>query len=338
MASTIPLQKTIDLTTRYIYNSPLLYVNSGDLAYSFGDEVRQFLLSPPFVWRWNRAEATPITCIAGQSDYDVNIPDFGFIERAWIAFPSAAGTPTQIYSSMNILSISATGGVVTAIVNGNPLSFGFKTGQIISVQQVTDTTFNSFQNLQISSIGPNSITYSQAGTGALSSGGIVFNISSLGIPAVTPNGQPLPTKELEVSNSLAQETVLGQPAFISVVADDNNGNVTFRLMMVPDQQYTLYIIYQKTAPTFEAATDTWDPIPDYMSYVYNKGFLAKAYEYKGDERFAFVWQEFMKMIISTSEGLNETQKNIFLEGKINTAREQGSLQSTQQARQTRGGA
>ena len=338
MASTISLKHTIDLATRYNYNTPILFVNSGELAYSLGDEVRQFLLAPPFGWRWNRAELPPIVCQAGETDYTVSVPDFGWLERAWIQYPPSSGTPTQILNSMGILSISATAGVVTAIVNGNPLDFGFKTGQTVSVQNVTDTTFNTFQTLTVSSLGPNSITYSQAGTGALSSGGIIFNISTLPVPAVNSDGTPQQTKELTVVDTLAQETVLGQPAFISTVGDDNNGNITFRLMMVPDRPYVLYLFYQKAAGTFGSTTDSWSPIPDYMSYLFNKGFLAKTYEYRGDERFAFTWQEFLKMTVAACDGMSETSKNIFLESKIITAREQGTLQTSQQARQSRGGA
>ena len=154
----------------------------------------------------------------------------------------------------------------------------------------------------------------------------------------TPQGQPQLSKELTINQSLARESTLGQPAFISVIGDDNNGNITLRVMMVPDQPYVLYAIYQKAAPSFSATTDFWEPIPDYMSYIYNKGFLAKVYEYKGDERFAYTWQEFLKMTVAANDGLSETEKNIFLEPKINTAREQSSVASSAQARQARGGA
>lgn len=338
MPSQITLQKTIDLTARFIYNSPMLYVNSGELAYSIGDWTRQFLLSPPFAWRWNRASLAPIFCNPGQTDYTVTIPDFGWLERAWMLFPEASGTPLQIYTSLNIISISANANLVTAIVNGNPLSFGFYVGQMISVQNVTDTTFNGYQNLQVTALGANSISYVLAGTGASSTGGIVFNITSQAIPTITNQGLPLPTKELTVLSTLAQESVLGQPAFISVVNDDNNGNITFRLMMAPDQAYVLYILYQKSAPTFGSLKETWAPIPDYFSYLYNLGYLAKAYEYKGDERFAFAHQEFLRLTTAACEGLSDEQKNIFLESKINTAREQGLIQSSQQTRAYRGGA
>ena len=66
-------------------------------------------------------------------------------------------------------------------------------------------------------------------TGSYSYGGLVFNIAAQSTPTITPNGQPLPTKELEVKDSLAQESVSGQPAYISAIIDDNNGNITFRL-------------------------------------------------------------------------------------------------------------
>ena len=130
---------------------------------------------------------------------------------------------------------------------------------------------------------------------------------------------------------------MGQPAFISTVKDDNNGNITVRLMMAPDQAYTVALIYQKASPKFGSTTDTWGPIPDYLSYVYNLGFLAKAYEYKGDERFAFAHQEFLRLATAANEGLLDSQKNLFLEPRINSAREQGSVQASQQTKSYRGG-
>src|SRR5215831_4446228 len=224
MASTIPLKRTIDLTQRYVYNAPLLYVNSGELAFSIGDHVRQLILAPPFVWRWNRGFADPVTCIIGTTDYQVNIPDFGWLEKATIVQPPAQN-PTQ----------------------GNTVQKSW---------------------------------------------------------------------ELEVRQTLSGESVLGQPAFISVIDDDNNGNITFRLMGVPDAPYVLSLIYQKSAPTFSSLTDTWAPIPDYYAYLFNLGFLAKTYEYKGDLRFAFAHQEFLKQLVSASDGLTDTQKNIFLDQRL----------------------
>jgi hypothetical protein len=233
MSSSIQLKTTIDITSRFIYNAPLLYVNSGALAYSIGDWVRQFMLAPPFAWRWNRAAVPPIVCEPGTSDYQVTVSNFGWIEKATIVFP------------------------------------------------------------------PN-----------------------------TDGNQVLYSKELEVNMALVGETRLGQPAYISPVFDDNNGNITFRLMPVPDKAYVLNILYQQSSPTFGTVFDTWSPIPDYYSYIYNQGYLAKTYEYKGDERFAFAHQEFLKQVIAASEGLSETQKNIFLFPHLIYQRETQSVSQT----------
>ena len=326
MSSTIQLKTTIQRTSRFIYNSPLLYVNDGSVGYSIGNDVRQFILSPPFTWRWNRNSVAPITCQAGQSDYSVNIPDFGFIERAWVTYPITGG------NSMNILTATRSGGTVTLQVNGNPVLFGFQGGQTITVGNVSDPTYDGFQSFQISSITVNTIVYSQSGANSTATGGVVVNYSS-------NNTNPQITQELTVSETLAQSTMLGQPGFISVINDDNNGNITFRLLAPPDQNYILNIIYQKAAPIFQNVTDTWAPIPDYLSYLYNAGMLAKGYEFKGDERFGFAWQAFLKLVIGAADGLTDTQRNIYLEPRIITAREQSGAQITgNQAKAGRGGA
>ena len=184
MSSTISLKTTVSITSRFIYNSPMLYVNDGELAYSIGDWTRQFLLAPPFAWRWNRAE-TSFVCNPGQTDYSLNISDFGWLERARLLYPEASGTPITLYNYVNILAIAAVGTTVTATVNGNPLNFGFYVGQTISVQNVTDSTFNSFQNIKVKSLGPNTIVYTLAGTGSSSSGGIVFNLVTSSVPTIT---------------------------------------------------------------------------------------------------------------------------------------------------------
>lgn len=240
MASTIQLKTTIDIASRFIYNAPLLYVNDGALAYSIGDYVRQFILAPPFAWRWNRGFLPPISTIVGQTDYTINIPDFGWLEKATLVYPPSGET------------------------------------------------------------------------------------------------DPLKSIELSVKSVLVGETYQQTPAFISAVGDDNNGNITFRLMGVPDQVYSLYIIYQKAAPTFSSTTDSWEPIPDYLSYLYNLGFQAKTYEYKGDERFAYINQEFLKQVLAACDGLSENAKNIFLEPKISFQRDlQNALQTGTIARQGR---
>jgi len=221
MASTNTLERTIRLTQRFVRNAPLTFTNEGDPAFSGADWVRQFILSPPFAWRWNRGTISPvITCAPGKQDYVVNIPNFGWIERAVLNLPNVVGQPV---------------------------------------------------------------------TGAV---------------------------ELEVKTDIGFETTPNQPTQISAVVDDNNGNITLRLSPPPDQAYTVNVLCQRSAPTFTSTQDTWAPIPDYLSYLYNLGMRAWAYEYLGDERFPFALQMFLRQVVAANDGMTETQKNLFLQHTI----------------------
>ncbi|MCU1301728.1 MAG: hypothetical protein JWQ87_2012 [Candidatus Sulfotelmatobacter sp.] len=50
-------------------------------ALSAADEVRQFILAPPFAWRWNRSTVT-FTTVQGQQDYPKLLSSFGWLETA----------------------------------------------------------------------------------------------------------------------------------------------------------------------------------------------------------------------------------------------------------------
>jgi len=228
MASTIQLQRTITYASSFVRYAPLT-LSADDPAFSNADWVRQFILSAPFAWRWNRT-VIKIQCATGQSDYKVSLPNFGWIEKA------VNVDPNNGYSST----------------------------------------------------------------------------------------------ELEVVTDIAQDNNPNLPQKISAQLDDNAGNITFRVFPSPDSAYIIYVTSQNAAPLFTATTGTWTPIPDYLSYVYNQGFLAKTYEYMGDPRFQSAMQLFLTMLTSTSEGLSDTMKNIYLADRINTTREQLKLQQGKQ--------
>lgn len=228
MASTIQLARTIALAQQFVRNAPLTFTGptDNDPAFSNADWVRQFILSPPFAWRWNRTE-TPIACIPGQTDYTVSLPTFGWIEKA----------------------------IVTFETNGSQ------------------------------------------------------------------------TTELEVATSLAVESNPNLPTKISAQLDDDAGNITFRLMPAPDEAYVVTVMSQNAAGTFTDPSQTWAPIPDFMSFLYNSGFQAKTYEYLSDSRFQAVMQLFLQQLVAANTGLSETQRNIFLQDRIDTTREQRGVQN-----------
>jgi hypothetical protein len=225
VASTIQLQRSITLASAFVRYAPLT-LSTNDPALSNADWVRQFILSPPFAWRWNRAVTTVTTSI-GDPDYVKAIANLGWIEKAVIYEPN----------------------------DGNA------------------------------------------------------------------------THELEVSNNLAVETQENQPTKISAQLDDDAGNITFRLVPAPDKVYTVEITYQKSSPLFTAPTETWAPLPDYLSYMYNQGFLAKALEYINDSRFAGSMQLFLQQLVAANNGLSDAQKNIFMADQTNTQRQSQNAQA-----------
>jgi hypothetical protein len=232
--STNTIGRTINVAQNFVRNAPLTFSGTNDPAFTIGDWVRQFMLSPPFAWRWNRATAT-FTTVAGQQDYEEPLGQFGWLEKA----------------------------------------------------TVTDST--------------NAV------------------------------------HELEVVLNLSEETQQNLPTRIAARLDDGNGNITFRLMPPPDRIYVVTLTYQLACPLFKTTADTWAPIPDYFSNLYNSGFMAKTYEYINDSRYGAMLTTFLRQVIAANGALTDSQVNIFLADQVNSATTQQSVvQNTQMGRQGRG--
>lgn len=118
--------------------------------------------------------------------------------------------------------------------------------------------------------------------------------------------------ELEVSLLLSTDNVQSRPNYIAPQTDDGAGNITFRLLPVPDAAYIPTVIYQRKAALVTSLASTWAPIPDEYAYIYNLGFLAFSMMYANDPRFPLVLQRFLATLVGASEGLSQQQKNVFL--------------------------
>jgi len=53
-------------------------------------------------------------------------------------------------------------------------------------------------------------------------------------------------------------------------------------------------------------------IPDKLMHVFKWGFLAMAFLYDQDSRFAELNQKFISTLLGAQSGLDDTQRNIFL--------------------------
>lgn len=121
------------------------------------------------------------------------------------------------------------------------------------------------------------------------------------------------TEVPNIRNILGTAFTRGRPDNVSPVIDNNAGTITIRFVPVPDKVYTVNYLFQRKATLFSVLSDNWNPIPDEFSFVYNQGFLAWSLYYMDDPRFGTELQRFLGSLIAVSDGLDQTQKDIFIE-------------------------
>jgi hypothetical protein len=295
--ATRTIQNSIDFARKMTFNRNPVIGNSLDPALSAARMVQQTILSPPFEWWWNNKELqftcnpTPNSATASNS-------------------VSAGGTLT-----VTATNTFAVGDQLTAkSYAGSLISFN---GQIFQVTTATGSNFTV--TLQ-----------SGAATGTDASAAVWTNVTTQDYTIAVPNFSsiehasvqdlgPAPTYtpgkwyELEIKNELALESSANRPAFISPHVEDGNGNMTFRLSSAPDKPYPVSIHVQLAAPALaNGVNSTWAPIPDYMAYIYDWGFLALLWQFADDNRWAYAAQQFKAGLLARAEGLTEEERNIFL--------------------------
>lgn len=288
MSSSIPISRTVNLASLSIGQRPLTGVGgfANEPALSIGDWVRNFLLSPPFAWRWNR-NAIQFQTVIGVQDYTW--------ASNWVA--------NQTYLQYQLITDSNEG---VQQANNAGTSGASAPAWSTSVGQPTVD---------------NTVTWLNFGGDGESSG-----LGDFGWIEIASVNDGTIIFEMEVALDLGTTLVQELPTKIAARIDDGSGNISFRLFPAPLAVYTVNLTYQRACPSFGALTDFWYPIPDFLSYLYNTGFLAKVYEYAGDEKFAATMQLFIRQIVAANEGLSLTQKNLALDHFLNTARETQALQ------------
>jgi hypothetical protein len=123
---------------------------------------------------------------------------------------------------------------------------------------------------------------------------------------------PAKWNQLENKISLELDSSQARPINIAAQLDDGNGNITLRLMPVPDAVYPVSVTIQQAPSTFNAPTDLWAPIPDRCQYIFTWGFLSMMYLFADDPRFGATNQKFIAALLAANQGLTQTQVNIFL--------------------------
>jgi len=124
----------------------------------------------------------------------------------------------------------------------------------------------------------------------------VYNTRVLGVTDSTPNKRSRPNAA----------------CILSVVYGTS---VKLRFMGSPDKAYSIVLSYQKLVTPMVAltgATGTWT-IPDHFQDIFNNLFIGEAMAVVDEVRANVYRQRGVTALLSKSEGLDEMQKNAFLE-------------------------
>lgn len=271
----------------------------------------QAILSPPLSWWWNNEE---LTFTASST-------------------PNTA-TVTNIDIAGGVLTVTATNTFAQGdIVIGSGIgTFTQLNGVTVVIQTANATTFTA--NVKFSNYGPAADTGTFTNTTTQDYTIPVPNFSHIEHASVFDISQtPNQWYELTVKNNLSLDSETGRPEFIGPHVEDENGNVTFRVQPAPVANYPITVHAQLSAPEITSINQTWAPIPDFMQYIYNWGFLALIWMFSDDPRFAIANQKFMAGILGRAEGLTDTERNIFLNNWNDlTGHQQAVMQQGQQAR------
>jgi hypothetical protein len=301
--STITILQTTEWAKKFCFLRPSALGNFLEPAVTNANTILQTILGAPFAWRWNRV-VVGFVCNIGQQDY------FLFNWTASFAIAKGAVTVDSNGNSQLCTTAGTTGSVTptwTTMTGGT----------------TTDGTVIWTNSGPINT--PVSQTYR-------------FDwIEKASLQAPDPNTQTLQWKEFSPVNSLALDSAPSRPRFISPQGDDGQGNITFRLQPVPEQAYPIALILQQKPPIITGLNSTWAPIPDEYSRIYNWGFLALMLLFSDDPRFQTANQKFVTALLSASQGLTQTQINIWLnQWQAVTGQQITDADKLQQGTQARG--
>ena len=120
---------------------------------------------------------------------------------------------------------------------------------------------------------------------------------------------------LEGAIALPRASTADRPRQIAPQFDDNAGNIVFRFNTIPDTEggpYRAFVDYQKKAPLIQSYGDTFAPIPDEFSYIFNMLFLAFAGQVASDPRAAYWGTQGVAALLGAQKGLKIQEIAIFL--------------------------
>lgn len=309
---------SMEFAKRFNFNRPSGIGNFLEPAKTSANLVLQTILGPPFHWWWNAEELT-FTCNPNSSNVGLtgNVSVAGGIVTMNAVLPQLGVQQTALFSGFtqalllplngqSFVVLTNSGTVITGQIHSPDIVATASTGGLITAGSTQDYTL------------------------ALPELGHIHTASVLDISRAPANKWI----ELLVKSNIALDSNTARPQFIEPHVQDANGNVTFRVLPAPDKAYPVALHIQKSAPNITSLNQTWAPIPDFMEYIYNWGFLSLMFLFADDpSRAPMASQKFVTHLLGRASGLTAIERNIFLNNWNDlTALEVATMQQGVQAR------
>lgn len=283
MSSTVTIQQTLDFVRTYpsltsVLGNPVAGYGGNAVPIRIANKVLQEVLQKPFAFKWNRVKPTAFYTNQLQQDYSTSITDLGWIENCTREYINYSPDPKPIRG------VEAVRELLPASVQGTPEQICWiPNSEAICGTWTANQLYQTPVGAQAMPVQP--LTQIRDSNGNIQ---VVTGYGTTGAAApVWPAAGATPGT---VTNDGSVQWTLIDP----------NG-ITFRLSPKPAQNDIVWLIqpyYQKKPGNITAMTQVWG-IPDEMTYIFEQGFLAYAWDCAED---------YKKFEIEYAKFQNDTQK------------------------------
>jgi hypothetical protein len=297
--STVKITDSMEFCKRLSFNRNFGLGNSLEPALTAANMTMQMILNPPFMWWWNSQEIS-FTCST--------------------VLPTSAVTNVSLSGNIVTLLTNNSWAVNDQVLVSGLTGAAFLNGAVLTILPGATTTqvtaFFKFATSYPPTADAGTLTKVTTQDYTVN----VPNFSHIEHASVYDTFTNSPTTgttgkkwwELDVEDNLSLDSTLGRPQFINPHFEDTNGNVTFRMMPAPSQNYPVSVHCQLAPPQITSLNQTWSPLPDFMQHIYTWGFMHFFWLFADDPRAAYAGQKFTAGLLGRAEGLSEEDRNIFL--------------------------
>lgn len=311
---------TANFCAAFILNRPTQGVANAyqDPTLTLANLTMSTILAPPFAWQWNRVIAAPIsvTAILG-TDYQVALPNFGWLEKATIAYvtPPVSGPSVfelEIITSAAIDSRPNRPFKICPVLDDNTGNITFRLFPTPDVAYTLSLTYQNAPVFATTLFGPSigAITSIAAAV----AGSTVYTASG-GVTGGAANGLAGAYLIISTATSNANNGVFYCTASSATTVTVNNQNG---------------ILQSGAGGTIQTGT-TWAPIPDKYNFLYERAMKAHFHGMYDTAMYLQELQLFFRQLVGCSEGLSDTAKAIFLEDRLTQLRTEAAAQSANTA-------